>query len=250
MHDEQFGRLLRMIRLRAATRQQTVAVRAGVSRSTISRIESGLLDRFHLDTVRRHARALGLTVELRCVGRGGDLARLVEEEHAMIVEWLATWLSAHGWTAVPEASFNVYGERGRLDLLAFHPATRTLLVVEVKTELTDLQALLGGLDVRMRLAATVAANRGWSVGTVEADGGQPRLLTLLAVADTPAAHRIVRRHPALFARFNRHGLSVRAQLARPTRSGRLLMYVPAHAASRRRTHWVATRRRVDDQRHA
>ena len=34
---------------------------------------------------------------------------------------------------VPEVSFSIYGERGVIDMLLWHPARRALLVVELKT---------------------------------------------------------------------------------------------------------------------
>lgn len=48
-------------------------------------------------------------------------------------------------------------------LLAFDPQTGTLVIVEVKTQLLDLQDLFGKLDVKTRLAATIAKQRGWTV---------------------------------------------------------------------------------------
>ena len=41
-------------------------------------------------------------------------------------------LVAAGWEVVPEATFNEFGERGSIDILAFHPKHGALLVVEVK----------------------------------------------------------------------------------------------------------------------
>jgi Holliday junction resolvase-like predicted endonuclease len=56
----------------------------------------------------------------------------------------------------------VYGERGSIDLLAWHEATRTLLVVEVKTEVASIEATLRKHDEKVRLARRVAADRfGW-----------------------------------------------------------------------------------------
>ena len=54
------------------------------------------------------------------------------------------------WIARPEVSFSIYGERGVIDLLAWHAATRSLLVVELKTELIDLQDLVSVLDRKRR----------------------------------------------------------------------------------------------------
>jgi hypothetical protein len=60
-----------------------------------------------------------------------------------------------------EVSFNRYGERGRIDLLALDPEAAILLVIEVKTDLADAQALLGAMDMRVRLAPTIARGLGW-----------------------------------------------------------------------------------------
>jgi hypothetical protein len=63
---------------------------------------------------------------------------------------------------VPEVSFAVYGERGVIDILAFHAAHRKLLVIELKTQLVDVQELLSAVDRYRRLAPRVAAERGWA----------------------------------------------------------------------------------------
>lgn len=36
---------------------------------------------------------------------------------------------------MPEVSFSIYGQRGVIDILAWHAATRSLLVIELKTEM-------------------------------------------------------------------------------------------------------------------
>lgn len=82
--------------------------------------------------------------------------RLSDEEHAAIVEVLATWFRAQGFVVDVEASFSEWGERGRIDLLAFDPRTRTLVIVEVKSQLLDLQDLFGSMDVKERLSSTIA----------------------------------------------------------------------------------------------
>lgn len=48
-----------------------------------------------------------------------------------------------------------------IDILCWHARTRTLLVIELKTELADVQATVGTLDRKVRLAARIAAERGW-----------------------------------------------------------------------------------------
>ena len=55
----------------------------------------------------------------------------------------------------------MYGERGVIDILCFHSPTGSLLVIELKTEIVDVQDLVGGVDRKTRLAARVATERGW-----------------------------------------------------------------------------------------
>ena len=43
-----------------------------------------------------------------------------------------------GWDVATEVSFNVRGERGSIDILAFHQATGSLLVIEIKSVVPDL----------------------------------------------------------------------------------------------------------------
>ena len=66
----------------------------------------------------------------------------------------------------PEVSFSIYGERGIIDILAWHAATRSLLVIELKTLIVDVQALVGDVDRKRRLAKQVARDRGWDAATV------------------------------------------------------------------------------------
>lgn len=177
----------------------------------------------------RHASVFGLRVRISLVGRGGDLDRLGDAEHAAIVELLAGWLRREGLAVQAEVSFSEWGDRGRIDPLGWGAATGTLVLVEVKTELTDLQDLFGRLDVKQRLVARIAARRGWAA---------QRQLTVLAIEATSLNRRIVRSHSALFEAF-----AVR-RLARSTvqTPGRALVWIPASRAGR--PAWIAARQRV------
>lgn len=109
-----------------------------------------------------------MRVEIIPRWRGGELDRLLNVRHATLATAVAAYLRALGWEVAPEVSFSIYGERGSIDILAWHAASRTLLVVEVKTELVDIHDTLGVLDRKTRLARAVARERGWrptSVGT-------------------------------------------------------------------------------------
>lgn len=141
-----------------------MATRSRTSASTISRIERGHVGRLTLDTVLAVAAALEITIDLVPRWRGGDLDRMLAAGHGQMHEQVARLLRRHSaWIAVPELSFSVYGERGVIDLLAFHPARRELLVIELKTQLVDVQELLSAVDRYRRLAPRLAADRGWAV---------------------------------------------------------------------------------------
>ena len=221
------GRLLRMLRIRRSWRQVDVAERAGVSPAVIGRHENGAFQSFR--PAERHAAVFGVRIDLRLSGRGGDLPRLVDEEHASIGEVLAAWCRAHGFVVEVETSFSQWGERGRFDLIAWNAATGTLLVIEVKTELADLQDLFGTLDAKERIASTIAQRRGWQA---------TRRVTLLVVANTSLNRRVVARHPALFAGWRVSRLSVPAVV----RGGRQLIWMAAGSAQR--SAWTAGRQRV------
>jgi hypothetical protein len=53
-----------------------------------------------------------------------------------------------------------------IDILAFHPGRRALLVIELKTQLVDMHELLGQVDRYRRLARRIARERGWNADTV------------------------------------------------------------------------------------
>ncbi|HLA18745.1 MAG TPA: helix-turn-helix domain-containing protein [Dehalococcoidia bacterium] len=240
MHDVELGRLLRMLRLRRGWRQLDVAARAKVSTASVGRAELGRLPAAGL--LRRHAAALDLRLEWRAIGRGAEVARLVDEEHAAIVELLLRSLRETEWQAEPEVSYSRYGERGRYDIFAFHSRSGSLAVVEVKTELADLQELLGRLDEKARLAGTIARQRGWRA---------VRILTVLAVAATAGNRAAVRAHRSTFDSFNSVDHRSMRRLALMAEASRgpekLLLWVPARAASRDR--WLGGRRRVRKPQH-
>jgi transcriptional regulator with XRE-family HTH domain len=161
------GRSLRAIRFHRRLTQAEVADRAGISQSVYSRAESGRLEGMTVGSLDRIATELGanLVVGLRY---GGGLAdRLVDAAHATLVEFVVGFLRDRGWQVELEFSFNVFGERGSVDVLGWHAPTRTLLIVEVKSRFTDLQAMLLSLSRKLRLVPTVARDEmGWDAASV------------------------------------------------------------------------------------
>lgn len=96
-----------------------------------------------VEKLRRHSRALDAEVVVVIRWRGGEIDRLMDEGHASVVGWVMALLAGLGWETAAEVTFAVRGERGSIDVLAWHAASRTLLVVEVKTELTSLEETFG-----------------------------------------------------------------------------------------------------------
>ncbi len=222
------GRLLRMLRTRRGWRQDDVSTRSGLSPAAISRQELGNVG--SLAALERHAAAFSLRLDVRILGRAGALVRLGDEEHAAIVEVIASWFRNAEFDTETEGSFSEWGERGRIDLLAFDPSTGMLVIVEVKTQLLDHQDLFGSLNVKERLAATVAERRGWRVR---------RQTVLLATADTSSNREMVRAHPTLFADFVRRRLT---PATLDTAQRHMLTWVSHEQASRGT--WIAGRERV------
>ena len=177
--------------------------------------------------------ALDATASLAVRWHGEELDRLFDAVHAAVVESAAEFLRSAGWVTRAEVSFNDYGDRGRVDLLAFHPGQRLMLVVEAKSAIGDLQETLGRLDVKWRLGKSLARSVGW--------GEVSTVLRVLVIADGRTARRVVGRHDAMLAGFPLRGRGARAWLRRPTLPapvpGGLLWFASLpdahHAGSRR-----------------
>jgi transcriptional regulator with XRE-family HTH domain len=201
------GRVIRAIRMRRGWRQLDLANRAKVSQSLIARIERGGAGRLRLDTIDRIAAALDARLVVRVDWQGEGADRLLDLDHANVVEELLAFLGSAGWVALPEVTFNDYGERGSIDILAWHEATATLLVIEVKTVVPDIQGMLATFDRKLRHADAVARARGWRPG---------RIWSVLAISETRTSRRRVEAHSETFdARFPDRARAVRQALYRP-----------------------------------
>jgi transcriptional regulator with XRE-family HTH domain len=163
VEDFRLGTVIRRVRRTRGWRQVDLADRARVSASVVSRLERGRAGPMSIERVRAVAGALDIRVDLVPRWRAGDLDRLLNRGHSLLHESVARGFRDRwpGWVLVPEVSFAVYGERGVIDMLAWHPKRRAVLVVELKTELVDLNELLGTLDRKRRLAPGIARDRDW-----------------------------------------------------------------------------------------
>jgi transcriptional regulator with XRE-family HTH domain len=209
MDDRRIGLVIRALRRRRGWRQVDLAVAAGVSQPSISLVERGHVDTFSIRTLRRILLALEARGDLDVRWRGGALDRTIDEGHADLVTLAVRSLANLGWDHAVEVTYAIFGERGSIDLLGFHRATASLLVIEVKTELTSVEETLRRLDQKVRLAGQIGQER---FGSAVAGTS-----SLLVMPDSAAARRQVMRHrEVLDAVFPAGNVAIRHWLAEPS----------------------------------
>jgi transcriptional regulator with XRE-family HTH domain len=231
-----FGRSVKALRHRRGWRQLDLAERSGLSRSVVGRIELGQVERIAFGDLEAAARALDGQLELLFRWRGELLDRLIDEEHAAVVDELVRPYREAGWEVAVEASFSIYGERGSIDVFAWHPSVEVVAVNEVKATVPEAGNTVMGVDRTARLAPDIARERGWTCRGVS---------RFLVVRESATARRRVAEHSetfrAAFPTSGRESLAwIRHPTARPV-SGLVFMPDSRHAGSRRR---AAVRKRI------
>ncbi|HVL53098.1 MAG TPA: helix-turn-helix domain-containing protein [Vitreimonas sp.] len=205
MDDARLGVVVRATRGRRGWRQQDLASAAGVPRGDVSRIETGRARLVRVGRLRAVFEALGGWVDVVPRLPGADLARTLNAGHAAMHEAVAQLLAdVGGWDVAHEVSFSIFGERGIIDVLAWHPVRRVLIVIELKTAIVDANELVGTMDRRRRLATQIGRERGWDPATVA---------TWVVVADTRTNRRRLAEHARLLrSAFPTDGRTMRAWL--------------------------------------
>ncbi len=229
MDDLRVGAAFRAVRIRRRWRQSDVAARAGLSQSLVSLVERGHLDRVSLSVLRRLGSVLDIRIDILPRWRGGALDRMLAAGHSLLAEDVAASFARYGgWLLAPEVSFSIYGERGVIDLLAFHPASGALLVIELKTTIVDVNELVGTIDRKTRLAARIAADRGWQARSVSR--------WVIVSRGSTNSRRIAAHRAVLGAAFPDDGRVVRSWLGSPGRAlSALSTWSVTTASGRRRT---------------
>lgn len=221
--------MVREVRLARNLRQQDVASRAGVSRETVSRLERGLIDGMTVGHLRAISRAMGLPSIVGLGWRTPEIDRIRDRRHAALVESAARVLLGLGWELEPEYTFSHYGERGSIDVLAWSPSDRALLIVEIKTRIWDLQDLLSRLDTKRRLVPGLREReRGW----------RPSRLGVVLCMEERSTHRhLIQRHSTTFgSALPDRQIQVRRWLTRPAGDLRGIWFLPiSHQTATRKT---------------
>lgn len=235
MNDRRLGIAVRAKRHRRGWRLADLAAAAGVGATACSLLERGFVARLSIATARAIAGAVDLPLEWDVGWRRQEIDRLLDADHSALAGLVSRRLERCGWLVRTEVSFNHYGDRGRIDLLAYHPVQRVVLVIEIKTAIVDGQALVGGLDVKTRVAGHVAREMGWDPLAI---------VPALIILDGTTARRHVAKLDALLNRYALRGSAALAWLREPTGSPTgliMLTRLPDNAGSDVRR---AGRRRV------
>jgi transcriptional regulator with XRE-family HTH domain len=163
-----FGASVRAVRTALGLSQRTFAGRIGRSQAWLSLLERGRVSRLSIVEADLICRTLGATlvlgVEAPVLIAG---ARQRDAAHARCVAYVARRLRADGWLVQREVQIGSRSRPGWIDIVAFHPASAVLLIIEVKTELTDLGGLERQLRWYVREAPRAATQFGWQSDAVQ-----------------------------------------------------------------------------------
>jgi transcriptional regulator with XRE-family HTH domain len=219
MDDLRIGRAVRALRQRRGWTQVELARVARVSPATVSRVERGRVAAATVRVVRAIFTSLEARIDIVVRWNGAELDRLIDAQHAALAEVIIRRLSQlPDWITEPEVTFSIFGERGSIDLVAWHPGRRVLLIVEVKSAIGEVGALVRQVDRYRRLAREIARQRGWLVKSVG---------VWVVVADGRTARRRLADHRTTLRRaFPADGHAVEAWLRAPIGDLNALSFVP------------------------
>jgi transcriptional regulator with XRE-family HTH domain len=243
--DQRFGATIRTIRTRKRLRQEDLARLADVATGLIPPIEHGHLDGVTLGSIRAVAKALDVRVDLVPRWRAGDLDRLLNARHSLLHEQVArSFGDRPEWLVQHEVSFAIYGERGVIDILAWHARRQMLLVIELKTDIVDVNELTGTLDRKRRLAPQIARERGLDVGK------HPKVSAWLIVTDSRTNRRRVQEHKTMLrGALPLDGRSIPGWLREPSRPVGAVSFWPILSQAGLRGSLTPVRRVRADPRH-
>jgi transcriptional regulator with XRE-family HTH domain len=158
---DQIGRTARSARLARRWSQRRLADASGCSQSEVSRIERAAMPDLTIRRLTRLLRALDIEPELFLAVPRIEVSPQRDRAHARCVGAVARRLMKAGFIVATEVEVGGPRWRGFIDILAIHPVARLLLVIEIKTELTDLGALDRQLGSYVGEAWSAASALGW-----------------------------------------------------------------------------------------
>ena len=173
--------------------KSALAERVGISRQMVGSVERGDANP-SLETIARLLDGTGVDIDLVVRGsvrigprRQGDAA------HARCSPHVQRRFESEGWLTAREVRIEQGRYVGWIDLLAFHPPTGTLLIIEIKTEIHDFGDIERSMDWYARGAWDAARRLGWRPKRVGS--------WLLVLATGAAEERIVANRQAIESAF-------------------------------------------------
>jgi hypothetical protein len=151
--------------------------------------------------------------------RGGALDRLLDERHAARIALVVELLGDRAWKFEVEVTYSRFGERGSIDVLAWHAPTATGLVLEVKSEFVSVEATLRKLDEKVRIARQELIRDRFGQHSLTVG----RLLVLPSTSTE--RRRVARADRVLAPALPTRGDAMRAWLRRPAGPVRGLLFV-------------------------
>lgn len=232
-----FGQATLQTRRALGWSQRELARRCGLSQTLVWRVE-GARPPLSVNVVARIADALGLEVDLTL--RAPFIAERPQRDaaHARCSSYVQHRLEALGWTVAREVEIVHGRSHGWIDLLAFDQRSRSVLIVEIKTELDDLGRIERTLSWYERDGWAAARRLGWRPARTAA--------WLLVLATEVNDDRIRANRELLANAFPARAAEGLAALAAPaaTAPSRLLALVDPRS---RRRQWLI-RCRIDGRR--
>ncbi len=154
--------MVRTLRTTIGWSQRELGRRAAVSQSMVCLVERGALRDLTFSTASTLLNAMGarLVVDVKAPYLG-DRERQRDPAHARLAAHVVARLRHAGWETRVEVEVGGDRARGWIDLVAFHPASSVMLVIEIKTEIHDLGQIERSLGWYEREAWAVARRLGW-----------------------------------------------------------------------------------------
>ena len=153
---------IRSLRLALGWSQRELARRAGSSQTTVSAVELGTRPALTFAAASSLLRAMGARLVVSVDAPFlGDRVRQRDVGHVRLGASTIERLRRSGWDVRTEVEVGGDRSRGWIDILAFHPASRVVLVIELKTEIHDLGQIERSLGWYEREARVAAARFRW-----------------------------------------------------------------------------------------
>lgn len=186
--------------------QKELAAAVGVSRSRIAEIETGRTDA-SLDLAWAISDRLGIDLQLIGDAPIPVEARRRDLVHARCSGYVERRFERASWLTARELETATGRAHGWVDLLAFEPRSRILVIVEIKTRIDDIGALERQLAWYERDAPRLARDLGW----------RPRITTtwLVLLASDEVGAQITIHRELLRRSFPDRARAMREIVSRP-----------------------------------